>query len=323
MTWDRECGFQNFQPKIDLLVKLHSGSVKKIKQQYPKKNIDLTIIDGCWPDRYKNQTNTLLITSNVLVDTDLDPHLYEQFQNSWYGLYAGNVPVEVVEPEKNFNCFMNRLCPTRQSWLYQLVRNDLLDQGFVSFNLDISRNVFAQQHDNDARRVFEWQYQNWYKNFEPEHDFIKSQVPYRNFENHADLQSLIMKSKFSIVLETYFERNEIITLSEKIFRQLKLPRPWVLFAMKHAVKYLRDNGFDVLDDIVDHSYDEIDFDIARQVKILQQLPNLCNLNYNQQLVDRLEQAAKHNQLRLNQLLERFDQDLTKSFDQAVEKIINV
>lgn len=323
MTWDRECGFQNFQPKIDLLVKLHSGSVKKIKQQYPKKNIDLTIIDGCWPDRYKNQTNALLITSNVLVDTDLDPRLYEQFQNSWYGLYAGDVPVAVVEPEKNFNCFMNRLCPTRQSWLYQLVRNNLLDQGFVSFNLDISRSVFAQQHNNNAQQVFEWQYQTWYKNFEPEHDFIKSQVPYRNFENHADLQSLIMKSKFSIVLETYFERNEIITLSEKIFRQLKLPRPWVLFAMKNAVKYLRDNGFDVLDDIVDHSYDEIDFDIARQVKILEQLPNLCNLNYNQQLVGRLEQAAKHNQSRLNQLLERFDQDLTKSFDRAVEKIINV
>jgi hypothetical protein len=323
MTWDRECGFQNFQPKIDLLVKLHSGSVKKIKQQYPKKNIDLTIIDGCWPNRYKNQTNTLLITNNVLVDTDLDPRLYEQFQNSWYGLYAGDVPVEVVEPEKKFNCFMNRLCPTRQSWLYQLVRNDLLDQGFVSFNLDISRSVFAQQHDNNAAQVFEWQYQTWYKNFETEHDFIKSQVPYRNFENDTDLQSLIMKSKFSIVLETYFERNEIITLSEKIFRQLKLPRPWVLFAMKHAVKYLRHNGFDVLDDIVDHSYDEIDFDIARQVKILEQLPKLCNLNYNQQLVNRLEQAAKHNQLRLNQLLERFDQDLTKSFDQAVEKIINV
>lgn len=321
--WRTECGFQHFEPKIQLVIKLHSDANKEIQKTYPRNQIDLQLIDGCWPEPYNTQPNRFLITNNRILSTSLPVSRYEEFQDSWYGIYAGDVEITNTMPVRDFNCFMSRLCPTRQSWLYQFVRRDLLSSGFISFRMDISRSVFAKQHNNDPYKVFEWQYETWYKNFEAEHQIIKSQVPYCNFDDQADLNHLIMQSKFSIVLETYFERNEIITLSEKIFRQLKLPRPWLLFAMKHAVKYLRDIGFDVLDDIVDHSYDNIDFDIARQVEILNQMSALSNLTFNQSLVSRLEKAARHNQQLLQSLLNRFDQETTESFANAIKKITHV
>jgi len=319
MQWGTEQGFEIFQPKIDLVKSLHSDANRRIVELGVNKVVDLRIIDGCWPKNYANQDYKFLATSNWVTPGDLDSKHYEQFLESWYGVYAGHVPMQKVKPVKTFNCFMNRLCPTRQSWFYQLVRRQIIDQGYVSLNLDISRGCMVDS--KDPNEVFEKYFELYLKTFEVEHNAVKDIVPYRNFDFAIPLQDLIMQSKFSIVIETYFERNEIITLSEKIFRCLKLPRPWVMFAMKHAVKHLRDLGFDVLDDIVDHSYDNIDFDIARQVAILDQAMVLSNLEYTTQLVERMESAAMHNQQLLQSYLDRFDQDMTATFDRVVEKCL--
>lgn len=319
MKWGNEVGFEQFQPKIEILKLVHKNAAKKIRESGSNKVVDLQIIDWCWPKNYANQNHRFLATSNWLTTGDLDPAHYEQFLESWYGIYAGHVPIRRIDPVKDFNCFMNRLCPTRQSWFYQLIRRQLLDRGYVSLNLDISRGCMVDS--TDPAEVFEQYFKIYLKTFEPEHQLAKSIVPYRSFNAEESLQDLIMKSKFSIVIETYFERNEIITLSEKIFRCLKLPRPWVMHAMKHAVKHLRDLGFDVLDDIVDHSYDDIDFGIHRQVAILDQLENLCKLEYNEKLIQRLETAAVHNQNLLQSYLDRFDQDIIASFDRVVEKCL--
>ena len=128
-----------------------------------------------------------------------------------------------------------------------------------------------------------------------------------------------MRTEFSLVLETYFDRNNIITFSEKIFRCLKLPRPWIIFAMKNAVTYLQDMGFDVLDDLIDHSYDKIDFAIERQSAILDQVEILCKQILTAKQIARCEQAALHNQQLLNKMLGLWQVDLENSFLRAIEK----
>jgi hypothetical protein len=174
--------------------------------------------------------------------------------------------------------------------------------------------------DTDILAVFDQQLEQHLNIFQREHDFIRTQMPYRNFESD-NLTQTIMSSKFSIILETYFDNNEVITFSEKIFRCLKLPRPWILFAQQHAVQYLRDMGFDVLDDVVDHSYDSIEFGIDRQIKLLDVAEQLCNLKFDPTLAKRTQQATDHNCRLLSNMFDICQQDIFDSVEKAKKKCL--
>ena len=318
----REPGFEKFESCLAYINSNQDYYNQEIKKVNPNKSIDLVIVDACFPTRYQDQQKQVLLTSNYIVPGLLDSTKYEQFLTSWYGMYAGNVDITDVVPVKLFNCFINRMDPIRQSWLYQLIRRDIFDQGYVSFNMEISRHIHMGQYPvgTEPLVVFDHQFEQHLKIFQSEHDCIRSQVPYRNFDTE-NLNQIIMSSKFGIVLETYFDRNESITLSEKIFRHLKLPRPWILFSHQHAVKYLRDIGFDVLDDIVDHSYDSIEFSINRQAKLLDIAKELCKLEFNKQLLDRMNTAAVHNQQLLDTMFGTWQQDITTAFEHARDKCL--
>jgi hypothetical protein len=62
------------------------------------------------------------------------------------------------------------------------------------------------------------------------------------------------KSLFSIIAETYIHKT---ILSEKTFKIFAVGQIPIMCGAQHAIKHLRQLGFDVFDDIVDHSYDEI------------------------------------------------------------------
>lgn len=199
--------------------------------------------------------------------------------------------------------------PIRQSWLYQLIRRNIFDQGYVSFNMDISR-IPGLTHLT-LQDAFEKQFQEYFEIFQPEHDAIKAQVPYKNFVCDGDLTQVILDSRFSVVLETYFDNNKVVTFSEKIFRALQLPQPWLLFSSQHAVKYIKDMGFDVLDNLVDHDYyDNAETAIERQSKILDLAQNYVNQTFDH---DRCAKAAQHNQ----DILREFSLTWQKDFEEIV------
>ena len=301
-----------------------------VRQQIAKANqeintgggLDLYIVDACLPDQYR-QGQRVLVTNNWIAPTQLVSTRYEQFPASWYGLYAGATNTQPHKPIKKFNCFINRMDPIRQSWFYQLIRRNILDQGLVSFNMDISRHFGQVQYapTDTPQQVFEQQFHRHLQIFHSEHEKAKTMVPYRNFD--CDLQTAIMQTEFSIVLETYFDRNEVITFSEKIFRCLKLPRPWVIFAMQNAVSYLRELGFDVLDDLVDHGYDRVEHDIERQVKLFDQIQYMCKRTLTPAQIKKCEQAAEHNNQLLNKMFSTWYTDMATSFSLAVEKCKNL
>lgn len=193
-------------------------------------------------------------------------------------------------PTKRFNCFINRGCPFRQSWLYQLVRQGLLEQGHVSYWCE---DRFGT---SPPREYFETLFQG-NKNFAVEHEYLRHKIPFKNFD--MCLEDAIIDSTVSIVLETWFQDNNLWIFSEKTWRNLQMPRPWLLMASKHSVKYLRNLGFDVLDDYVDHGYDDITDPVHRQMAIISQVVNMRSLT-NSDLKD-LEQRAQHNRDKLLEL----------------------
>ena len=212
-----------------------------------------------------------------------------EYHSAYYEHY--NIEFDQVTPDKDFTCLISRMDPIRQSWLYLLIRRQLFDKGYVSFNMDTSR--LTEFAGLAPKQVFEEQYKKYLLEFTPEHNHVQNLIPYKNFPANIDLDQLLMQSRFNIVLETYFVNNDELTFTEKTIRSLRLPRPWVLFSSQHAVKQLRAWGFDTLDDLVDHSYDDIDNNIVRQSAVLDAAEKLCNFDVVQHWT-RLQQASVHN-----------------------------
>lgn len=224
-----------------------------------------------------------LVTDNI---TTIDHiALYPEFWGtfSYQSDYINRAPTQV------FNCFMNRVCMTRQSWFYQFVRRDLLKYGSISFLLDARsppRGLQLYENNFQGNEIFA-----------AEHEVMRSSVPFCNFD--GDLDQVIVDTQISLVIETYFDWPNTIAFSEKIFRALQLPRPFMLFAAPGSVAALKKYGFDVWDDVVDHNYDIEPHPIARQVKILDQLCAWKDRKFNMDLLA-MEQRAQHNRALLAQ-----------------------
>jgi hypothetical protein len=250
----------------------------------------------------------LVITDNVISDLQylkLWPEYWGSF--SYDPTYQNNIPTRL------FNCFINRTCPVRQSWFYQLIRRNLIHQGSVSFLLDYRKKLAPPGVDIENKlELYQWVFNQGCEIFAVEHESMKDQIPFRNFS--GELDQVICDSRISLVIETYFDRNDVIAFSEKIFRALQLPRPFLLYCAAGAVECLRDNGFEVYDDIVDHSYDNELNPIQRQVKILDELEKAKNIVYNNEVLDDFESRAQKNRVLLGKLRNEFPKKLENIID---------
>lgn len=321
--------YKHQYPSEEYLLELRAQVLSE-KKKYRKANfvdfflpVEVMFYLGDQPDlrRYTDQPGTVIWTATVGTTDNTVPtdSLMVELSPAWYSLYFEHFDWQYqhTQPVKDFNCFINRMDVIRQSWLYLLMRRNMFDRGFVSFNMDVSR---LNNYDPavSAHAVFEQQFAEHMTNFETEHTQARHMVPYRNFDAAEDVATVIMQSRFSIVLETYFDDNNLITFTEKTFRSLVLPRPWLLFCSKNAVSTLRNWGFDVLDDLVDHQlYDNIDHAIQRQGVILDMAQDLCSFDVAKHQ-HRLCQAASHNLT----MIQQWQQDLPAIAAQDTKKLLD-
>ena len=191
-----------------------------------------------------------------------------------------------------YNCFMNRISEDRAQTYSTLVRRNLLSKGLVSFNCLRPGNAEVTELDQ-----------------------IEYGEPYNNIQD--SLEQSIIDSNISVVLETYIS-DDHITFSEKIFRALQLPRPWLLYCSPGAVDQLRRHGFDLLDDYVNHEYDNIIIHSNRLEIILTQLDNFVDRCYTNRDYARFALAAQHNQ----DLLLKFSQAWPTKLEQLLNELKN-
>jgi len=136
------------------------------------------------------------------------------------------------------------------------------------------------------------------------HGFVSYNTQgYNTVDSHGTLEQCTIDSNISVVMETYTLDTKIV-FSEKIFRALQLPRPWLLYCSPYSIELLKTHGFDVLEDYVDIAYDTITNHWKRMDAILDQLKTFINRQYTRRDYERFEQAATHNQ----QLLAQFAMD---------------
>ena len=201
-----------------------------------------------------------------------------------------------------YNCFMNRNRGDRSVVFYELLKRNILSAGLVSYNC--TREQYQQEFVNAELQQYHDQ-----------HLAGQRLIPYNTVQAHGTLEQCIIDSNVSLILETYISDSHTV-FSEKLFRCLQMPRPWLLYCSPGSIELLQAHGFDVLADYTDIAYDKIGEHGARLLNILDQLETFIDRKYSAADYQRFQQAAQHNQ----QLLLKFGQQWPAKFDQVLEKI---
>jgi hypothetical protein len=271
---------------------------------YSRNNIQVNcrLVDSVFftdPDSWINGS-TVTITDNypLLPVAGTLISALPEFWSIW------NFEPEYIErpATQGYNCFMNRPRGDRSTVFYELIKRNILNKGIVSYNCQL--RDYKQEYVNaDLHR------------YQLQHTVGQALVPYNTVESHGTLEQCIIDSNISVILETYTSDSHIV-FSEKIFRALQLPRPWLLYCSPGSIALLKNYGFDVLDDYVDMSYDNIIIHGDRLLTILDQLETFIDCRYTDQDYQRFNQACKHNQA----LLTKFKQQWPAKFDNILNKI---
>ncbi len=169
----------------------------------------------------------------------------------------------------------------------------------------ISYNCFMNRERGDRDRVFTLLKQ---RNILDKGLVSYLARDYDTVNQHGTLEQCIIDTNISLILETY-TRDDAIVFSEKIFRAIQLPRPWLLYCSPYSIELLRSHGFDVLDDMVNTEYDTEKNHWMRLDLILDQLETFVDRQYASKDYERFKQAATHNQQLLASLLHSWPEKL--------------
>ena len=280
------------QEQIWKYLPLEQSIDTKIKNNIGTKHtVAYQIVDSLFLDNPHAWDNfNLVVTDNIPLKS-VAGTVFPLYPEYWH-VYHYNPVYQNRPATRGYNCFMNRVSDDRAQTYHTLISKNLLSKGLVSFNCLRPGNIEVTASDR-----------------------VKYGEPYNNIQD--SLEQSIIDSNISIVLETYISDNHI-TFSEKIFRALQLPRPWLLYCSPGAVDQLRYYGFDILDDYVDHEYDNITIHTNRLSCMLDQLENFVDLRYTDQDYARFAQASQHNQ----DLLLKFSQTWPDKLEQLLKELKN-
>lgn len=271
----------------------------------------VTLVDAVPPGYHDDYD--LVITDNILSRCPID---YVKLYPEYWGTFSYDPVYKNHSPQRLFNCFIHRTDHYRQEFVYRLLRHNLLDQGYVSLHCSAQINGVRMEYDPVAH--YQWFYDNSdLQKFAHEHAWLKSRIPFKNFS--GDIDQTMVDSNITVVLETYADIVNVTAFSEKIFRALQLPRPFVLYGCVGSVARLREHGFDVYDDLIDHSYDSVRNRNSRgdkQEMIIEQIQAARNFKFDETFLAQLESRAAKNRARLQELRQQWPKKLERSLQAA-------
>lgn len=267
------------------------------------------------PAKWFNK-NTVVITDNhVLFEPE---YKLLQTPSSYFGIFSYSPKNQNFNPQRRFGLAANRFDLQRQLILLELLRqsggiDSVLKSDYINFNA--WNPAGANNTVEDVQKTFSTSWNSFKDSMPYYQQYVEQTIPQLPVKNHnLTIEQASVSAFLTLVVETYADP-AVIALSEKIFRALVTPAPWIAYAAPGTVDYLKSLGFDVLDDIVDHSYnampgypEELNLRIVEYITSgLNNYENLRKLPVNA-LVARCETAARHNQIVLQRMKQQWPAD---------------
>lgn len=168
---------------------------------------------------------------------------------------------------------------TRRYILSGLIQNNLLNQGIVNYKC-LYTNIPS----------------NWLNyNIDPslinqivhDCDLIADRVPLPHLDDTVEFMqtdvNFYLDCCLGIVTDTFYEQG--IFFSEKVFHAMNYQQLFFYFGYQGSLKYLKNKGYEIFDDIIDTSYDNVAEPGARLIAARQSL-----LEFLSQPIEKIRQA---------------------------------
>jgi hypothetical protein len=284
--------------------------------QHNQHQVIVSLVDDFWLCADDHTLDTpYLFTKDTTIITDSwvnAPTIYQirKLPDSFFGIYFYSPDHSTWAPDRDFTYAVNRVDFRRIRILLNLYQAFDFDHGYVNFNCVLGQKLPLKQNFID-------QFTHATQQELPTLHKLSELMPMKNYSIEHD--QTYLRSWLNIMVETYSSDN-VISLSEKIFRCLVTPAPWIVYSGKYTIARLKSLGFDVLDDVVNHNYDkliEAHHKIPAFINSAQTtIQSLKNQDW-KKLQQRCKDAAAHNQ----QLLLGMSQSWHTDFNNWLPKII--
>ena len=202
-------------------------------------------------------------------------------------------------------------------WLFPLISNIKFPKNTkFSFNtFGLVMNYQTKKHrrlmmqkllKNDLLHHFEWSWKSIKEKnviFELENKNKRLLSGEMNINNHSieewKIPNEYYTTFFELVQETHID---IPFITEKTFKPLLIGKPFISNACKgFHTKYLKDLGFELYDEIIDYSFDNLPLE-KRMDYIIKEISNLVKQDWNL-LYAKIQDKLKYNQQRVIEIVE--------------------
>jgi hypothetical protein len=228
-------------------------------------------------DQYQDRVLIVVISVNKFELSDLiHYYFFPEYHAVYWPLYKDMTPTyRLNDVTHKYLCLNKRGDPWRQLLYKKFWKQDLLKHSHFSYLCE-DDNFGTLFHEPTWEANCKWADEDFIPRFMPslegawpEDKFLelpndtqleqyKSRKYYEDGEDDptwtTDL-SLSLSTFCTIVVETDIT-NKMVNISEKTIRALALGQPMLLLGVSGTHQYLKDLGFDLLDDIIDNSFDQ-------------------------------------------------------------------
>lgn len=253
----------------------------------PAPNVEIDFLITNLQYAYKHKTivisekSPLVDSYAIKYDAKLLYYFFHGFAAlDWYrGFYALNYNKQVIKDYTYDYITFNRLVSNDRSYrcyfVSQLIANDLLDYGQVSFGLKNEQGTWQEEILNDNTKLSAGARIHAAEHLLPFPLTIDSE--HVQGLASADIPRCINESLWHIVTETVFYYDKL-HLTEKIFKPIVMKQPFMLLGAVGNLAYLKSYGFKTFEGIIDESYDTIVDNDARTEAVVAQIAWYCALS---------------------------------------------
>lgn len=235
---------------------------------------------------------------------------------------------------KKFLCLNRVDKPHRLVMATYLQKHNIIDDSFLSYiGAHSSERVLLEAKQYSAGWIDDQDFSDFRTTAPIFLDYTETELGTKNDTNPivgSSIEPYFSKSVFSIVNETFqsdldsrYKDLPVVFPTDKSYKTFFFGHIPIINGGHHLVKYFRDSGFDMFDDIVDHSYDNIVIGADRLHAVCLEVSRLnkrYSLSEVKELKERLKERLVANQARLANRQGNFFKVFLSDFQTALSSV---
>lgn len=261
---------------------------------------------GSWSDNFETP---ILFTVSQLMYYEFELFLYAHKKF----FTQSDAILNNTKKNKKFLFIGTKDYPNRKFLLSNIINNNLLDQGFVSYKQVFSKNLSSGLYTDEEIQLIT-----------SVANSIDDYLPLPVLDNSINYMEMPIEipldSYLNMVTDTFFESAPNTTfLSEKVFYAIANWQMFIVMSPAYTLRYLREQGYQTFGNYIDESYDTIENNCERLIAVTKSF-----IDFISQPIEIIEEVyikclpiIEHNRQRLldNQFITKINNELLRAIEE--------